>query len=278
MELFLLAFFFFFLQLLLVQSLQFIKHTFFFTSYILRMNNYPYNHYYNRTANRRPVHILYCTGNAGKFAEASIIVNNWVVENDGVVDIRLIQADPDPTEVQGNERQIAIQKCVSAYESVKYTGALTIDIDFVITEDVGLRLDCLNGFPGPYCKPMLETIGVEGLANLVLKYDEEKGERNATATCSLAVLETSIAYKFPLFVEKCVHIFEGTVAGKIVEPRGNVQHGKASWNACFQVAANNETDGATFGELSYEEQSKISHRKKAIERFLNSPLVLGRLS
>ena len=75
---------------------------------------------------------------------------------DGVVDIRLIQADPDPTEVQGNERQIAIQKCVSAYESVKYTGALTIDIDFVITEDVGLRLDCLNGFPGPYCKPMIE--------------------------------------------------------------------------------------------------------------------------
>ena len=48
-----------------------------------------------------------------------------------------------------------------------------------------------------------------------------------------------------------------------------MQHGKASWNACFQVAANNETDGATFGELSYEEQSKISHRKKAIERFLN---------
>ena len=31
-------------------------------------------------------------------------------------------------------------------------------------------------------------------------------------------------------------------------------------------------------KLSYEEQSKISHRKKAIERFLNSPLVLGRLS
>ena len=75
-----------------------------------------------------------------------------------------------------------------------------------------------------------------------------------------------------------MHIFEGTVAGKIVEPRGNVQHGKASWDKCFQIAANNETDGATFEELSYEEQSKISHRKKAIERFLNSPLVLGRLS
>jgi non-canonical purine NTP pyrophosphatase (RdgB/HAM1 family) len=167
---------------------------------------------------------------------------------------------------------------VSAYESVKYTGALTIDIDFVITEDVGLRLDALNGFPGPYCKPMLETIGVEGLANLVLKYDEEKGERNAMATCTLAVLETSVAFKYPLFVEKCVHVFEGAIAGKIVEPRGSVQHGKASWNACFEVAANDETDGATFGELSYEQQSKVSHRKKAIEGFLNSPLILGRLS
>ena len=157
-------------------------------------------------------------------------------------------------------------------------GALTIDIDFVITEDVGLRLDALNGFPGPYCKPMLETIGVKGLANLVLKYDEENGERNATATCTLAVLETSVAFKYPLFVEKCVHVFEGAIAGKIVEPRGNVQHGKASWNACFEVASNDETDGATFGELSYEQQSRISHRKKAIENFLDSHLILGRLS
>ena len=238
------------------------------------------HHHRTAVANRqRPVRILYCTGNQGKFAEASIIVNNWLKENDGWgIDIRLIQADPDPTEVQGSDRQIAVQKCVSAYESVKYTGALTIDIDFVITEDVGLRLGALNGFPGPYCKPMLETIGVEGLANLVLKYDEEKGERNAMATCTLAVLETSVAFKYPLFVEKCVHVFEGAIAGKIVEPRGSVQHGKASWNACFEVAANDETDGATFGELSYEQQSKVSHRKKAIEGFLNSPLILGRLS
>ena len=168
-----------------------------------------YSHLHNhhhRTAvvnRQRPVHILYCTGNQGKFAEASIIVNNWLKENYGWgIDIRLIQADPDPTEVQGSDRQIAVQKCVSAYESVKYTGALTIDIDFVITEDVGLRLDALNGFPGPYCKPMLETIGVEGLANLVLKYDEEKGERNAMATCTLAVLETSVAFKYPFLYTK----------------------------------------------------------------------------
>ena len=35
--------------------------------------------------------------------------------------------------------------------------------DYVVTEDVGLALRCLNGFPGPYCKPMLEAIGDHGL-------------------------------------------------------------------------------------------------------------------
>ena len=101
------------------------------------------------------------------------------------------------------------------------------------------------------------------------------------ATCTLAVLETSVAFKYPLFVEKspCSVLKGASSSGKIVEPRGSVQHGKASWNACFEVAANDETDGATFGELSYEQQSKVSHRKKAIEGFLNcASTFLGRLS
>ena len=32
----------------------------------------------------------------------------------------------------------------------------------MVTEDVGLNLRCMNGFPGPYCKPMLEAIGDNG--------------------------------------------------------------------------------------------------------------------
>ena len=238
---------------------------------------YTNNNSNNNNRRTRAIKILYCTGNSGKFAEATIIVNNWVKERNhknGFVNIVLVQAEPEIDEIQhDDERQISVQKCVSAYESVRYTGELTIDIDFVVTEDVGLRLNCLNGFPGAYIKPMMEKIGIGGLAKLVEKYDEE--DRSAEATCSLAVLETSVAFKYPLFVEKCVNVFEGTIKGKIVTvPRGNVQHGKQSWNACFEVS-NEEgegefSNGSTFGELSYEQQSQISHRKKAIEAFLNS--------
>lgn len=37
----------------------------------------------------------------------------------------------------------------------------------VITDDSGLGLDCLNGFPGVYIKCMLEKLKDKGIAELV---------------------------------------------------------------------------------------------------------------
>lgn len=37
----------------------------------------------------------------------------------------------------------------------------------VIVEDTGVRIDALNGFPGPYSKYVLLTIGLEGLLKLM---------------------------------------------------------------------------------------------------------------
>ena len=35
------------------------------------------------------------------------------------------------------------------------------------TSDGGLELRCLGGFPGPYIKPMLESVGYQGVWDLV---------------------------------------------------------------------------------------------------------------
>ena len=59
--------------------------------------------------------------------------------------------------------------------------------DYVVTEDVGLNLRCLNGFPGPYCKPMLESIGDNGLWELMKNYDD----KHALVTCTLAAVNVA---------------------------------------------------------------------------------------
>ena len=106
---------------------------------------------------------------------------------------RLMQMDPDPTEIQGSADEIARSKVVQAWEEIRERVATPFGsedradaerppddalakhperYDFVVTEDVGLGMRCLNGFPGPYCKPMLEAIGPEGLWNLASRYDD----------------------------------------------------------------------------------------------------------
>ena len=62
-------------------------------------------------------------------------------------------------------------------------GAIPDDVDWVITEDVGLSLRCLHGFPGPYCKPMLEAIGDVGLWEMMSRYED----RHALVTCTLEI-------------------------------------------------------------------------------------------
>lgn len=44
----------------------------------------------------------------------------------------------------------------------------------VIADDEGLEINCLNRAPGPYIKPILDCIGIEGINDIVLKYGDDK--------------------------------------------------------------------------------------------------------
>ena len=75
-----------------------------------------------------------------------------------------------------------------------------------LVEDVSLGIDALNGFPGPYCKPMLEAIAPEGLWDLMSRYDD----RRATVTCTLGVMDLKCAAE---------NIFEPSRAPWFLRPR-----------------------------------------------------------
>lgn len=202
--------------------------------------------------------VLYCTGNAGKFREAGFVIDGWNESHESST-VEYVQVDADPVEVQGTPEEIGASKVVEATRLLRERGAIPPDVDWVVTEDVGLHLRCLNGFPGPYCKPMLEAIGDAGLWDMMSRYED----RHALVTCNLAAVHVRDGGELDGTPELFVGEIEGAVLGP---PRGDVKHGKASWNSVFTPAGYDKT----FGELQFHEQAMFSHRRRAILKFLEA--------
>lgn len=127
--------------------------------------------------------------------------------------------------------------------------------DLTFVEDSGLFIDCLNGFPGPYSAFTLNTIGLNGILNLLNSAPNRK-----------AIFQSSIALRF----QNQTKIFTGQVNGKI-----STQISDFGWG--YDPIFIPDSDGKrTFGELG-DKKNEISHRfiaaGKLIE-FLNNQLHL----
>ena len=94
--------------------------------------------------------ITFVTGNRGKVKS----LTNRLPD-----DISLQQKDLDIAEIQDNDIEtIAKQKALDAWSRVGKP---------VVVQDSGFHIDALNGFPGPYIKHTLNTIGPEGIVRLL---------------------------------------------------------------------------------------------------------------
>ena len=220
--------------------------------------------------------VVYCTGNAGKFREASHVFDEWNASAHPLK-VEYRQIDADPAEIQGTAEEVCRDKVKAATKILVERGALNEVARGnwsceVVTEDVGLELGCLNGFPGVYCKPMLEAIGDSGLWELVRRYED----KSARVTCSLgssgSLSEVMLGSdRLPEAPDRDTRGFEsrmfvGSLEGSIGPPRGDVKHGATSWNSVFTPAGRAQT----FGETPFEEQAKFSHRRQAIMEYLEN--------
>lgn len=112
----------------------------------------------------------------------------------------------------------------------------------LIVEDTGLHIKSMKGFPGPMVKWLIQAVGYERLCRLC----DSSRERSAYA-------ETCVA----LHDGKRVHLFSGRISGRIAKhPRGRSDFG---WDLVFIP----EGHSKTFAEMSMEEKSRISMRRKA---------------
>ena len=125
----------------------------------------------------------------------------------------------------------------------------------VIADDSGLEIDALNGEPGIYSARYAGPDATElDKINKVLNLIKEVPKENRTARfrCVICYIDKN--------GEK--HIFEGIAKGHIgYEPVGNNGFGYDPIFICEK--------GITFAEISGDEKNKISHRGRAIEKFVN---------
>lgn len=138
------------------------------------------------------------------------------------------------TEIQSDSlSKIARKKALDAYQKCKTP---------VITEDDGIFVKSLNGFPGPYSSYVYDTIGNLGIVNLVKK------DRRAEFCAIISYCDGKT---------KPVQ-FVGTTKGSIPKkPRGK------GWGYDPIFVPRGKTK--TYGEMG--EKNTISHRYRALEKF-----------
>ncbi|MFH1366739.1 MAG: RdgB/HAM1 family non-canonical purine NTP pyrophosphatase [Patescibacteria group bacterium] len=147
------------------------------------------------------------------------------------------QLDIDLPEIQEIEGKKIIENKLS--EAFNHANG-----EFIV-EDTSLYLNCLKGLPGPYIKWFLRTIGRDGLAEIAEKYGDDRAEA-----------KTIIGYAKN---RKEIYFFEGAVKGRIVRPRGESDFG---WDPIFLPDGHD----ITFAEMSREEKTEISMRRKALNK------------
>ncbi|KZX16367.1 Non-canonical purine NTP pyrophosphatase [Methanobrevibacter cuticularis] len=179
--------------------------------------------------------ITFITGNEHKVKEAENIFQKFNIE--------LEHIDLGYMEPQGTLEEVAISGAKYAAEKLNKP---------VIVEDAGLFIKALNWFPGTYSSYVQETIGNQGILNLMSNTINTKDRH--------AEFRSVIGYCAPNIEPK---IFLGKVEGSIAfEEKGNKGF---AFDPIFYVQKKDKT----FGELTLQEKNQFSHRKNSLELFAN---------
>ena len=183
--------------------------------------------------------LLLASHNQGKIAELSAMLAPYGVEVLSARDMNL----PD---VEETGETFAENAALKAEALAEFSGLPCL------ADDSGLCVDALDGRPGVYSA----RYAADNDARINKLIDELQSQENpdwsAHFSCVLALKEPN----------KKVRFFEGRVDGKIIaERRGNMGFG---FDPIF-VPNGYKT---TFAEMSKENKAAISHRGKALQKFI----------
>ena len=182
--------------------------------------------------------LKFISSNPHKFKEITAAMNKH--------NIQVSHLKQEYSELQADStKEIAIASAASL--------SPVIDSDFFL-EDSGLRIESLEGFPGPYSSYIYRTIGWEG----VLKLLRDKENRNA-----------SFISVFALVQDNNLFTFEGICPGKIsLQGRGEQGFGFDPIFIPKEKEIEN-SENLTFAQLSADHKNKISHRARALAKLID---------
>ncbi|QBM89220.1 inosine triphosphate pyrophosphatase [Metschnikowia aff. pulcherrima] len=183
--------------------------------------------------------LTFVTGNENKKKEVVAILGG--VESEQGLKVGnhfIVNKSLDIEEVQGTIDEVTIHKARSA---AKLVGGP------VLVEDTCLAFTAFNDLPGPYIKWFVQSVGLQGLVNMLYKFED----KSAKAICTFGYCEGP---------EQEVKLFQGITHGKIVDSRGHKNFG---WDSIFQPDGFDET----YAEMDKIVKNGISHRYKALKQF-----------
>lgn len=186
--------------------------------------------------------ILVASHNEGKIKEFRDILEPLGIEVVSAADLNLADVEETGTTFKEN----AELKAVAMSQATGFAA---------IADDSGLCVKALDGKPGVYSARYAPDRNFDKGMDILLKELEETGseDRSAYFMCVLALALPGGK----------IQIFEGKVSGEIAfEKRGQNGFG---YDKIFIP----EGYDLTFGELSKEEKHSMSHRGRALEKFIN---------
>ena len=189
----------------------------------------------------KPDELFLASGNPHKIEELQQILKPLGIQ---LKSTQTFKEVPEVVEDQPDLKGNALKKARFWY---KHTGLPSI------ADDTGLEVEELNGAPGVYSARYAgENVTYQENVDKLL--EELGGEENRKAQ-----FRTVIAY----VADEEEYFFEGICKGKILtKQKGTKGFG---YDPVFQPIGYDQT----FAELNPEEKNKISHRRKALEQFLD---------
>lgn len=186
--------------------------------------------------------IFLASGNPHKIEELQQVLAPLGIELKSTLDF------PDAEEVEEDQPDLKGNALKKARFWFEQTGLPAL------ADDTGLEVDALGGKPGVHSARYAdEKSGYKD--NVAKLLDELRGVENRKAR-----FRTVIAF----VTEEGEHVFTGVCEGDIItERRGEKGFG---YDPVFVPNGY----GKTFAELSAEEKNRISHRGRAVEKFLKS--------
>lgn len=188
----------------------------------------------------RPDKLFLASGNPHKIEELQQILKPLGIKLESTLDYpNAPEVEEDQPDLKGN----ALKKARFWYEETDLPS---------IADDTGLEVDALDGAPGVYSARYAgENVTYQDNVDKLLM--ELEGEENRVAQ-----FRTVIAY----ITDEKEYFFEGVCKGEILtEEKGTKGFG---YDPVFQPKDYHQS----FAELDSEEKNKISHRGRALERFL----------